>query len=232
MLRRCKLKRVGLWLRQQELHKLNTAMMQTFISLLDEMLANPAVGGFDSVGRDLMDRAEGWIPIAATASLERLKELFLNFHHLLNLARPEQARGELLRMLQQQADRRSATASSLTSEIALRKRSLAMAVRKVRDAGLKDIEKLCASAAAVGVAASGRAEAAATTDQGMTREKRRRGVGDGILVHCTEGGKETRCGGRYPGTLNHAPATVVPTPEKRQVSKGYAKRLKSFVAES
>jgi hypothetical protein len=49
---------------RQELTALSPSrLVCDFLLLLDEMLDNPAVGGFDAAGRDLRDRSEGWVPM-------------------------------------------------------------------------------------------------------------------------------------------------------------------------
>ena len=83
-----------------------------------------------------------------------VQELFLNFHHLLNSHRPQQARAELLRMLQEQRQRRSDAREALDGEVATLEQTLADAIRKLKGAGLRDIEQLCAVAAAPPAAAA------------------------------------------------------------------------------
>jgi len=112
-----------------EMKKLHTALLETFLALLDEMIANPTVGGFDADGRDLFP--PNWVPPAATVNLDRLKELFLNFHHLLNQARPGQAREELLAMLEAQALRRSAVTANLNEETATARKKLVGCLAKL-----------------------------------------------------------------------------------------------------
>jgi hypothetical protein len=128
----------------QQLTKLNAKMMGTFLELLDEILTNPEVGGLDPAGKPL----EAWVPLAAEKSLETLKQLFLNFHHLLNSNRPAQAREELLRLLEEQRVRRHDANSQLQSERNRLEQMLADSIRKIKATGLRDIEKLCASASA------------------------------------------------------------------------------------
>ena len=134
----------------QQLTKLNAKMMGTFLELLDEILTNPEAGGLDPSGKPL----EAWVPLAAKKSLETLKQLFLNFHHLLNSHRPVQARQELLRLLEEQRARRHDANSQLQSERNRLEQMLADSIRKIKATGLRDIEKLCASASATVAASS------------------------------------------------------------------------------
>ena len=90
-----------------------------------------------------------------------MQELFLNFHHLLNSHRPQQARAELLRMLQEQRQRRSDAREALDGEVATLEQTLADAIRKLKGAGLRDIEQLCAVAAAPPAAAAAAAQSPA-----------------------------------------------------------------------
>lgn len=178
--------------------------MQTFLAVLDEMLTNPTVGGLDAAGQPLGD----WVPVAAGQSLEKLKvgappsqppgaapacradsqrvqELFLNFHHLLNSHRPQQARAELLRMLQEQRQRRSDAREALDGEVAALEQTLADAIRKLKGAGLRDIEQLCAVAAAPPAAAAAAAQSPAAqspapaSDGGAAERSAKRGRSGG-----------------------------------------------------
>lgn len=146
----------------QQLTQLNAKMMRTFLELLDEILTSPEVGGLDSAGKPL----EAWVPLAAGKSLETLKQLFLNFHHLLNSHRPAQAREELLRLLEEQRARRHDANSQLQSERQRLEQMLADSIRKIKATGLNDIERLCASASATAAASA----AAATATSGGTQE--------------------------------------------------------------
>jgi mediator of RNA polymerase II transcription subunit 7 len=154
----------------QQLTKLNAKMMGTFLELLDEILTNPEVGGLDPGGKPL----EAWVPLAAEKSLETLKQLFLNFHHLLNSNRPAQAREELLRLLEEQRVRRHDANSQLQSERNRLEQMLADSIRKIKATGLRDIEKLCASASAT-VAGSSAAVLATSggAQEGSRGEKRK-----------------------------------------------------------
>ena len=95
-----------------------------------------------------------------------MQELFLNFHHLLNSHRPQQARAELLRMLQEQRQRRSDAREALDGEVATLEQTLADAIRKLKGAGLRDIEQLCAVAAAPPAAAAAAAQSPAPASGG------------------------------------------------------------------
>jgi mediator of RNA polymerase II transcription subunit 7 len=141
----------------RQLTQLNGKMMRTFLELLDEVLTNPTVAGLGPDGTPL----EHWVPLAAEKSLETLKELFLNFHHLLNSHRPAQAKAHLLRLLEEQKERRSDANSRLQAERAGLEQQLADSIRKLRAAGLKDIERLCATATAAPAAAAPSAATAA-----------------------------------------------------------------------
>ena len=150
----------------QQLTQLNAKMMRTFLELLDEILTSPEVGGLDAAGKPL----EAWVPLAAGKSLETLKQLFLNFHHLLNSHRPAQAREELLRLLEEQRARRHDANSQLQSERQRLEQMLADSIRKIRATGLNDIERLCASASATAAASAAAAAAAAPATSGGTQE--------------------------------------------------------------
>ena len=152
----------------QQLTQLNAKMMSTFLELLDEILTNPEVAGLDARGKPL----EEWVPLAAGKSLETLKQLFLNFHHLLNSHRPAQAREELLRLLEEQRARRHDANAQLQSERQRLEQKLADSIRKIKASGLRDIEKLCASVAAPVSAAVAGSAVAATAGGGTQQESR------------------------------------------------------------
>lgn len=152
----------------QQLTQLNAKMMRTFLELLDEILTNPEAGGLDPAGKPL----EAWVPLAAGKSLETLKQIFLNFHHLLNSHRPAQAREQLLRLLEQQRARRHDANSQLQSERKRLEQMLADSIQRIKATELKDIEKLCASALVTGAASAAPEVSGTATSRGTQDESR------------------------------------------------------------
>lgn len=76
----------------EELRRLNRSLLRAFVQLLDTMLAKPA---------------------EAQLRVEDVQHLFLNFLHLLNSLRPQQAKVDLGQLLQQQIEAKRRLISKL-----------------------------------------------------------------------------------------------------------------------
>ena len=154
-----------------------------------------------------------------------VQELFLNFHHLLNSHRPQQARAELLRMLQEQRQRRSDAREALDGEVATLEQTLADAIRKLKGAGLRDIEQLCAVAAAPPAAAAAAAQSPAAQSPAPARGGGAAVGADAVGDAAERSAKRGRAGGE--GGAGAAPAPLPGQPDAGLDSERLRKYLRA-----